>query len=155
MAKQALQQQAMMNGRYPLPSFYYSHDKYKPELNGYFHMYRCQLNFAIFCAKSALGIFWQHLNHPNLLVCAVYRFHVYFDVQLILHDLDISLPHGDSFSKAKNAYNKNNYYSVCDYYGINLDETWMHGNWFYTMDYGIFGHEVKATGRSPPDNFTR
>ena len=23
------------------------------------------------------------------------------------------------------------------------------------MDYGIFGHEVKATERSPPDNLTR
>ena len=31
----------------------------------------------------------------------------------------------------------------------------MHGNWFYTIDCGIFGHEVKATERSPPDNLTR
>ena len=53
--------------------FYNSHDKYRP-----FHMYRCQLNLALFCATSALGIPWQHLNHPNLLVRAVYRFHVYF-----------------------------------------------------------------------------
>ena len=27
--------------------------------------------------------------------------------------------------------------------------------WFYTTGYGIFGHEVKATKRSPPDNLTR
>ena len=31
----------------------------------------------------------------------------------------------------------------------------MYGDWFYTTDYGIFGHEVKATQRSPPDNLTR
>ena len=31
----------------------------------------------------------------------------------------------------------------------------MHGDWLYTTDYGIFGHEVKATERSPPDNLTR
>ena len=31
----------------------------------------------------------------------------------------------------------------------------MHGDWFYTTDYTIFGHEVKATERSPPDNLTR
>ena len=45
--------------------FYNSHGKYKPELNKYFHMYmyRCQLNFAMFCVTSALGISWQHLNH--------------------------------------------------------------------------------------------
>ena len=38
--------------------FYNSHGKYKPELNEYFHMYRCQLNFAMFCVTSALGISW-------------------------------------------------------------------------------------------------
>ena len=37
-------------------NFYNSHGKYKSELNEYFHMYRCQLNFAMFCATSALGI---------------------------------------------------------------------------------------------------
>ena len=31
----------------------------------------------------------------------------------------------------------------------------MHGDWFYTTDYGIFGHEVKATESFPPDNLTR
>ena len=31
----------------------------------------------------------------------------------------------------------------------------MHGDWFYATGYGIFGHEVKATKRSPPDNLTR
>ena len=27
--------------------------------------------------------------------------------------------------------------------------------WLYTTDYGIFGHEMKATERYPPDNLTR
>ena len=61
--------------------FYNSHGKYKPELNEYFHMYRYQLHFAMFCATSILGISWQHLNHRNLLVSSVYRFHVYFHVR--------------------------------------------------------------------------
>ena len=99
----------------------------------------------MFCVTSALGISWQHLNHPSLLVCAVYRFHVYFHVRLILHDLGVSLPHEDGFSQGKNAYIKSDNLSVCDDYGVNADETWMHGDWFYTMDHGIFGHEVKAT----------
>ena len=86
---------------------------------------------------------------------AVYRFHVYFNIQLILHEFGISLPHEDGFSKVKNAYIESAYYSVCDDYGVDADETWMHGDWFYTTDYGIFGHEVKATERSPPDNLTR
>ena len=135
--------------------FYNSHGKYKPELNEYFHMYRCQLNFAMFCVTSALHISWQYLNHPNLLVRAVYRFHIYFQVRLILHDLRISLPHEDGFSKVKNDYERSAYYSVCDQYGVNPDETWTYGEWFYTTDYGIFGCEVKATERSRPDNLMR
>ena len=31
----------------------------------------------------------------------------------------------------------------------------MHGDWFYTTDHAIFGHEVKATEISPPGNLTR
>ena len=94
-------------------------------LNEYFHMYRCQLNFAMFCATSALGISWQHLNHPNLHVRSVYRFHVHFHVRsvyrfyvcfhvrsvygfhvcfhvrIILHHLGISLPHKDGLARLK------------------------------------------------------
>ena len=79
---------------------------------------------------------------------------MYFHVRLILHDLGISSPYADGFSKVKNAYIKSAYI-VCDDYGVNPDETWMHGDWLYLMDYGIFGHEVKATEMSPPDNLTR
>ena len=91
-------------------------------------MCRCQLNFAMFYVTSALGISWQHLNHPNLLLRSVYRFHMYFHVRLILHDLSVSLPQEDRFSKVKNAYIKSAYYSICDDYGVNPNETWMHGD---------------------------
>ena len=29
------------------------------------------------------------------------------------------------------------------------------GQWFYTTGYAVFGHGVKATERSPPDNLTQ
>ena len=132
-----------------------SNGKYKPKLNKYFHMYQCQLNFDIFCVTSALGISLQHLYHPNLLISSVYRSHVYFHIRLILHDLGILLPHEDGFSKVKNSYIQNAYYSLCGDYGVDPTETWMYGDWFYTTDYAIFGHEVKATERSPPENLTR
>ena len=80
---------------------------------------------------------------------------MYFHVQLILHDLDISLPHEDGFSQVKNACIKSTYYSICDDYGIDADETWLHGDWFYMTGYCSFGHEVKALKRSPADNLTR
>ena len=101
--------------------FYNSHGKYKPELNNYFYMFRCQLNFAMFCATSALGISWQHLNYPNLLVRSVYRFHAYFHVGSILHKLHISLQHEDEFTTVKNDYEDSEYYSVCD-------EVWRRSN---------------------------
>ena len=135
--------------------FYNTHGKYKPQLNEYFHMYRCQLDFALFCAASALRISWQHLNHPKLLVSVVYRFHMYFHVRLILHDLVIPLPHEDGFSKVKNGCTKSAYYSTRDDYGVDEEKTWMYGDWFYTTGYGIFGHEVKATKRSLLDNLMR
>ena len=77
-------------------------------------MYQCQLNFAMFCVTSGIGMSWQHLNHPNLFIRAVCRFHVYFHVQLILHELRISLPHEDGFSKVKNDCERRAYYSVFD-----------------------------------------
>ena len=44
---------------------------------------------------------------------------------------------------------------IYDKYGVDPTETWIYGDWFYTTNYSIFGHEVKATKRSPPDNLTR
>ena len=76
-------------------------------------------------------------------------------MRLILHNLGIRLPYEDDFSKVKNAYINSAYYSVCDDYSIDADETWMYGDWLYTTDYGIFGHKVKATKRSLPDNHNR
>ena len=72
-----------------------------------------------------------------------------------MYELGISLPHEDGFSKVKDAYVRSAYYSICDDYGVDADETWMYGDWFYATDYAIFGHEVKATERSPPDNLTQ
>ena len=80
---------------------------------------------------------------------------MYFHIRLILHDLGTPLPHEDGFSKVKNAYINSEYYSICNECGVDVTETWMYGDWFYMTDYGIFGHEVKATKRSPPYNLTR
>ena len=73
----------------------------------------------------------------------------------MMHELGISLPHEDGFSKLKNGSIQSAYYSLCNDYGLDVNETWMHGDWFYTTDYAIFGHEIKATERSPPENLTR
>ena len=117
--------------------FHDGHGKYMPELNEYFHMYRCHLNIALFCATSVLSISWQHLNHPNLLVRAVYRFHLFFHVRSILHNLGIPLPYEDGFSKVENSYINSAYYAICNDYGVNPSETWMHGDWLYNKLWNI------------------
>ena len=109
----------------------------------------------MFCVTKALGISWQHLNHPNLLVRTVYRFHAYFQKRLILHELGISLPHEDAFSKIKNAYTESVYYSICDDYGVDADETWLYGDWFCMTDFAVFGRTVKAMERSASDDLTQ
>ena len=86
------------------------------------------VKFCPVLCYNALGSSWQHLNHPNLLERAVYRFHVYFHVRLIFDDLHIPLPDEDGFNKVKNGYTKSAYYSICDDCGIDADETWMYGD---------------------------
>ena len=109
----------------------------------------------MFCATSGLCISCQHLIHLNLLVRSVYRFHVYFHIRLIFHELGFCLLHEDGFSKVSNAYTESEYYSICGDYGVDPAETWVYGGWFCATDYAIFGYAVKATERSPPDNLTR
>ena len=70
-----------------------------------------------------------------------------------MHELGISLPHEDRFSKVKNSYIQSVYYSIRD--DVDPSETCLYEDWFYTTDYAIFGHEVKATEKSPSDNLIR
>ena len=90
----------------------------KTKLEEYFHMYRCQLNFALYCASSALGVSMQHLNHPNMLIRSVYCFHVYYHMRLILYRLKVALPHEERYKKTNNPYSKEDYFQVCDEYGV-------------------------------------
>ena len=118
-------------------------------------MYRCQLILPCFVSQVHL-VFVGNISIIQTCLYAVFiRLHVYCHIRLILHDLDILLPQEDGFSKVKNSYIQSAYYSPCDAYSVDPTETWMYGDWFYTTDYAIFGHEVKTTERSPPDNLTR
>ena len=80
---------------------------------------------------------------------------MYFHVRLILHELGISLPQEDGFSKVKNAYIKSAYHSACNDYGVNVDEKWMYGDWFYTTDFAVFGHNIKTMVISLSDDLTQ
>ena len=82
---------------------------------------------------------------------SAYRFHVYFHVRSILHDLGTPLPHEDGFSKVKKVSVNSAYYSICNENDVDANETSMYGDWFYTTSYGIFCHEVKVDALSKVD----
>ena len=110
----------------------------KPKLEEYFHMYRCQLNFALYCASSALGVSMQHLNHPNMLIHSVYRFHVYYHMRLILYRLKVALPHEERYKNSNKPYLIEDYFQVCEEYGVDLLEVWLYGDWYYTEEWLCF-----------------
>ena len=128
----------------------------KPKLEEYFHMFRCQLNFALYCASSALGVSMQHLNHPNMLIRSVYRFHVYYHMRLILNKLKVVLPHEERYKKTNNNYSKEDYFKICDEYGVDPNETWLFGKWYTTTSWAVFGeNNQKYTKVALPNNLTR
>ena len=132
--------------------FYIGCGKCKPELSDYFQLCWCQLNLAMFYATSALGISWQHLYNMNVFLRSVYWFWKFFHIQIVWHHLGISLPHEDGFSKVNNYYIKSTCYGVCNDDGVNTNEIWMNGDWFYSVSYTNFGYCGKATQRLPPDS---
>ena len=77
--------------------------------------------------------------------------HVYFHIQIIMHHLGISSPFEDGFSKVEISYLKKAYYSLCDNYGVNADQTWMNGG---IQRYKVFSDGGKATKWSSSDNLT-
>ena len=119
-------------------------------------MYRCQLNFALYCASSALSVSMQHLNHPNMLIRSVYRFHVYYHMRLILYKLKVALPREKRYKKTSNPYFKEDYFQVCNEYGVDPLEVWLFRDWFYTEEWAVFCcNGGKRTKVAPPKNLTR
>ena len=95
-------------------------------------------------------------NTLTIQIClyVVFLDFMFFHVRIILHRLGIPLPHKDSFSKVKNFYIKKAYYSICGDFGVNADEIWMNGDWFYTTEFRVFNDGGRAIERSPTDNLT-
>ena len=108
-----------------------------PKLNEYFHVYRAQLNFAIFCASSALGISKEHLQSGNNLLKYLYQFHVYYHIRKIFHILQTQIPGKDGFNKFENSYSSSAYHKICNEYGVDPGIVWVDGTWLYDS-VGVF-----------------
>ena len=102
-------------------------------------LWEVQLNFAVHCATSALGVSTEHLNAEQPLVKSLYRFHVYYHVHRILRRMTIPTPSEDGFDKYNNAYSLKEARRVADEYGCSSNFH-LYLNDFYFEKTGLPGH---------------
>ena len=72
--------------------------------------------------RVLVGVSSEHLNytkHP--VIRAVYRFHVYYHVRQALKRLQVPLPHESSFNASDNPYTSEEFFEICDDYGVPND----------------------------------
>lgn len=80
-----------------------------------------QLNFAVYCATTACGIaFVNHLENDKIprQIRSFMRFHVYFTVRRILHQMEVALPDSAVFNALNNPYSVQKYNQLCKEFGI-------------------------------------
>ena len=93
-----------------------------------------QLNFAVHCATSALGISVDHLNAPKPLVRALYRFHAYYHIRRILKHILAPLPNEENFDKFNNNCSKEQAFIIADEYGASRNFHIYAGRYYYWKD---------------------
>ena len=81
-----------------------------------------QRDLAVFCASSACGVSSEHLNYKNHpMVRSLYRFHLYYHLRLLLKRLQVPLPHKAGFNAANNPYTNEEFFTICEDYGVPHD----------------------------------
>ena len=118
---------------YPLGAVRVEDQKFKDWDHYKFTIWQSQLNFAGFCASSACGISFEHLNSKEPMIRSIYRFHVYYHIRRILKILEIPLPYENSFNQYSNPYNHEKFIGICSEYGVSNDLTkWRNQKYFST-----------------------
>ena len=97
-------------------------------------LWDAQLNFAVHCATSALGVSVEHLNAEEPLVRAVYRFHVYYHIRRILRRILAPLPKEENFDKYNNKCSKEQAIKIADEYEISRNFHVYAGRYYFWKD---------------------
>ena len=85
------------------------------------------MNFAVFYVSSACGVSSEHLNcEKHSMVRALYRFHMYYHVRIILR-LQVSLLHKAGFNAADNQ----EFFNICEDYEVSHDRMKYRNEKFY------------------------
>ena len=93
-----------------------------------------QLNFAVHCATSALGVSVEHLNAKEPLVRALYRFHVYYHIRRVLKRILAPLPNEENFDKYNNNCSKEKAFVIADEYGTSRNFRIYTDHYYYYQD---------------------
>ena len=107
-------------------------------------LWEVQLNFAVHCATSGLGVSTEHLNAKQPLVKALYRFHAYYHVRRILKQMLTPLPGTEGFDKYNNAFNLEQVRRIGDEYGVTTKSLGIYENKYFfdrTGKYGNYSYE--------------
>ena len=66
-------------------------------------LYQNQLNMATWCATAGCGVsVLDHMEHEEAFLASFFRFHVYYQIRKILHQMGCPVPGDDNFDKWKN-----------------------------------------------------
>ena len=102
-------------------------------------LWQTQLNFAVWCASSACGVTFAHLNynaHP--MIGSVYRFHAYYHVRQVLKRLQTPLPHETSFNAADNPCTESEFFKICEDYRVpNSPMKYQDKKFYWTYQCGV------------------
>ena len=102
-------------------------------------LWEVQLNFAVHCATSGLGVSTEHLNAKHSLVKALYRFHVYYHVRRILKRILTPLPGEEGFNKYNNSFSLEQVRRIGDEYGVSTKNLGIFKNEYYLDRSGKYG----------------
>ena len=100
-------------------------------------LWEVQLNFAVHCATSGLGVSTEHLNAKQPLVRALYRFHTYYHVRRILKRMLTPLPGEEGFDKYNNSFSLEQVRRIADEYGVSAKNLNIYKNEYYFDRSGV------------------
>ena len=103
-------------------------------------LWEVQLNFAVHCATSGLGVSTEHLNSKLSMVRSLYRFHAYYHIRRILKRLLTPLPGEEGFDKYSNAFSLKEVRRIGDEYGVSTKNLGIFKNDYYFDRSGTSGN---------------
>ena len=103
-------------------------------------LWETQINFAVHCSTSGLGVSTEHLNAKQPLVRALYRFHAYYHVRRILKRMLTPLPGEEGFDKYDNTFSLEEVRRIADEYGVSTKNLGIFKNKYYFDRSGTSGN---------------